>query len=175
MDDTIFNERVNELWTKTRAKLLPRSERFKTIESLTEEYFESRGKMPNADVLDRLSTLCLYEEISDDTAWKSRQSEYPFLSDEQMARRKEGVHQRKNEAGQREVDLKKAISVGTDGRDQRRPTRRERSDNENIYVDTETKSRNKQRKKAYLKFTEVQPVTTYRLEGLDGYSNNSSN
>ncbi|MED3649966.1 hypothetical protein [Heyndrickxia sporothermodurans] len=110
--------------------------------------------------------MCLYEEISDDTAWKTRQDEYPFLSDEQLARRKDGVNQRKYEGGQREVSDDKAWSVATDGRDMRKPTRRERSNNENIRMD-EALSRNKERRTKYREFTKIQPVDVYHISELE--------
>jgi hypothetical protein len=167
MTTTELNAKIDELWAQTKAGNLPREERFKAIEMLTEDYFASTGMRPEPEQLDRLATLCLYEEVTDDTAWKSRQTEYPFLSDDQLARRKDGVHQRKNEAGQREVALEKAWSVATDGRDNRTPKRRERSDNENIQMDNNVRSRNRQRQKVYREFTAVQPVITYKLSELE--------
>lgn len=167
MNNEQLNAQIDELWAQTKAGNLPREQRFEAIERLTEEYIAAKGKRPPAHILDRLATLCVYEEITDDTAWKTRQDEYPFLSDEQLARRKDGIHQRKKEGGQREVSLKKASSVGTDRRDKRKPTRRERSNNENLQMDA-IKSRNKVRMDRYHEFTKVQPVNSYYVGDIVG-------
>lgn len=87
MNETQFNDKINDLWTQTKAGKLPREERFKAIEALTEEYFAVRGKMPSASALDRLSTLCLYEEITDTHPDKMTRGEYPIMSDTQADRR----------------------------------------------------------------------------------------
>jgi len=114
----------------------------------------------NTALLDRLSNAVLDEELTDPTGWKSRHTEYPFLSELQMARRTDGNHQRKYEGDSGEAKLSAAQNYGTDGRSYNVPLRRERSKNENIFMDTGIKTRNKERKATYEAFTGEQPVHT---------------
>lgn len=146
--------------------LANRALRSQIVEDLTEDYFKATGELPESSQLERLANALLEEELADDSAWKSRQSEYAFFSEEQLARRRDGVHQRKNEGGQSEVKLEKAWSIGANGKDYRKPKRRERSDNENIKIDEQTKSRNKERLNKYREFTKVQPVITRHISEL---------
>lgn len=118
---------------------------------------------PSAELLERCADLIMHEDLTDNTAWKSRQSEYPVLSELQLARRRDGVHQRKNEGGSGEVSFKEAETVSTGGRDYRVPTRRKRSYIDNAFVDENAKIRNKARRERYEEFTGVQPVITYKL------------
>lgn len=115
MTNAEFNEQINELWAQTKAGNLPRDARFKAIESLTDEYVEATGKRPDSGALDRLATLCLYEEVTDDDRMKVRNNEAPIMSDRQIERR---------EADQ--VSFTMAEEVGTDGRDYRSQTRQNR-------------------------------------------------
>lgn len=125
----------------------------------------------NHALIDRLTDAVLDEELSDNTAWKSRHSEYPFLSEAQLSRRTDGVNQRKYEAGVGEVPLVAAVTYGTDGRNYASPKRRERSDNENLFIDEGIRVANKERKARYAEFTGVQPVKSYTLtpEELEAY------
>lgn len=118
-------------------------------------------------LLTRLADLILHEDLTDSTAWKSRQSEYPFLSEFQLARRRDGVHQRKNEGGTGEATMGFAEEyIASDGRNYSVPARRQRSIKEGIIVDENAKIRNKERRKRYEDFTKVQPVITYTFEEL---------
>lgn len=151
MNSEKFNERVNELWAQTKAGNLTRQARFKAIEALTEEYYAANGKMPDAGELDRLSSLCLYEELTDDTPWKTRNTEYPIHSEEQ----------------QRVIEKNESMVNPPDGAG--KPTRRKRSDYENT-VANKAKSRNIERKKAYREFTKVQPVKHWNMYTGEIYS-----
>ncbi len=187
---------IELLKTKVEAGSISVEERFAEVDRITKEYtyelaaYNDRKKEneeakalregrepkgtpfnpPDSALLDRLTDLILHEDLTDSTPWKTRQSEYPFLSEFQLARRKDGVHQAKKEGGQREVSLSKARSVGTDGRDRRKPYRRERSDNEQNHVENATLARNKARQKKYDDFVAVQPVHTYHISELEGYN-----
>jgi hypothetical protein len=145
----------------TKQGALPRELRLVKIEKLTEEYFAKTGEMPDAIALERLSDLCLYEELTDSDRMKVRNNEYPFLSETQMARRQEGLHARGGTSG--EVPLSAADSLGSDGRNYGIPTRRERNSRENRFVDKEAKIRNKERKQKYMEFTKVQPVIIRKI------------
>ena len=159
---------------------LAREERFERIDVATIEYAlvhserrildriraEKRGAEPpiryyDVQLLGELSDLCLYEELTDTDRMKVRDTEYPFLSDIQLARRKDGVHQRKNEGGQGEVSFKQAFAVGTDGANYAIPRRRERSNIENDYINKHTQSRNKARRERYNEFIKPGKVVTY--------------
>lgn len=118
---------------------------------------------PDSALLDQLANLILHEDLTDSTAWKTRQSEYPFLSEIQLARRRDGVHQRKNEGGSGEVRINAAKYRATDGLDHRKPYRKIRSTAENILIDEEKRSRNVERRRKYEEFTKIQPVTTYKI------------
>lgn len=134
--------------------------------------FESGREAPfnptDSRLLTQLADLILHEDLTDNTAWKSRQSEYPFLSELQFARRRDGVHQRKNEGGSGEVSFEQTETVANDGKDYRVPVRRKRSYTENLLVDLNARSRNKERRKSYDAFTAVQPVITYKLTEMNG-------
>jgi len=125
-----FNARINELWTQTKAGKLPRAERFAAIERLTDEYIAATGRRPDPAQLDRLATLCLYEEVSDSTPWKTRNTEYPVHSDRQ-----------REEIERHEVGMAPLEYVASDGRKHEKPTRRKRSKAENAYMDRKYKSK----------------------------------
>lgn len=151
MNNEKFNAKINELWAQTKADNLPRGARFESIELLTEKYYAMNGKMPDVAALDRLATLCLYEEMTDGTPWKTRNTEYPIHSERQ----------------QREIEEnEKLINPPDNGG---KPTRRKRSDYENT-VANKAKSRNIERKKAYREFTKVQPVKHWNMYTGEIYS-----
>ncbi|MEK4970696.1 hypothetical protein MKX29_24130 [Cytobacillus sp. FSL R7-0696] len=158
MNNAQFNERVNELWAQTKAGNLPRPSRFEAIEALTEQYYVANGKMPDAGALDRLATLCLYEEVTDPHPDKMTRDEYPIMSDEQYARRTEGKHVKKGDFPKGEIALGAISNYGTDNRDHRPPIRAKRTVAEYLQVDYANKSRNKERQRKYREFTKVQPV-----------------
>lgn len=88
MNNEQFNAQIDELWAQTKAGNLPRGARFEAIERLTEEYAAANGKRPPVNALDRLATLCLYEEITDPNEHKMTHEDEPVLSDRQYDRRK---------------------------------------------------------------------------------------
>jgi hypothetical protein len=119
--------------------------------------------MPDAVALERWRTCVLYEELSDPDEHKVSRNEYPILSETQIARRQEGKHARKSDNPKIEVPLGIAENYGTDGKVHDYPTRRQRSERENKFVDKEAKIRNKERKHTYHEFTKVQPVVVRKL------------
>ena len=144
MTNEQFNARIDELWTQTKAGLLPREARFGAIEALTDEYIAQMGKRPEPAQLDRLATLCLYEEVTDATPWKTQNTEYPIHS----ARQQETIE--KNEAFMEPPDKSG------------KPMRRKRSDYENT-VANRAKSTNAARRAKYREFTRVQPVIVRQI------------
>jgi hypothetical protein len=160
---------ITELQTATKRGELPREVRLGMIEGLTEGYFAKTGEMPDAVALERLADLCLYEELTDDDRMKVRNNEYPFLSNEQLARRQEGKHKRKDDNPNIEVPLGIAENYGADGLVHSYPTRRQRSERENRFVDKEARIRNKERRDKYTEFTKVQPVIIHKKDGFADY------
>lgn len=160
-----LHEEITKLQTATKRGELPRKVRMVKIEELTERYYAETGDLPDAKALERLADLILHEELTDNNEHKVAHNEYPILSETQIARRQEGKHTRK-EGLKGEVPLGAADSLGTDGRNHGRPTRRERNTRENRFIDKAAKIRNKERKKAYEEFTKVQPVITRHISEL---------
>jgi hypothetical protein len=150
---TQLHEDITQLQAATKRGELPRELRLVKIEALAEEYFASAGEWPDSVALERLSDLCLYEELTDDDRMKVRNNEYPFLSEHQFDRR-DNVES----AVGSEIDGSPA-----DGRKHSKPIRRVRSDYENKFVNKKAKIRNKERKKQYVEFTKVQPILTYKI------------
>jgi hypothetical protein len=160
---TELHEAITELQAETKRGELPRELRLVKIEALTEDYYAKAGEMPDAVALERLADLVLYEELTDPDEHKVSRNEYPFLSDTQIARRQEGKHARKNDNPKIEVPLGIAENYGVDGKIHDYPTRRQRSERENRFVDKEARIRNKDRKHNYVEFTKVQPVKSYKI------------
>lgn len=157
---TQFNEDTTAL---IATNIADRTERMAAVQALIDRYVETNGVVPDRAQLERLTDYILREELTDPTSWKTRHIEYPFLSEMQMARRTDGVHQRKYEAGNGETKFSASKNIGTDGRNYNVPRRRERTKTENTFMDEAVKSRNKETRKKYEEFTAVQPVTTYTL------------
>jgi hypothetical protein len=134
MNNEQLNTQIDELWAQTKAGNLPREQRFEAIEGLTEEYATANGKRPPAHILDRLATLCLYEEMSDKRKNKMQAEESPVMSGNQYRRRKEGKHVR-SELATGEVSMKRASEYGTDMRNYSEPTRRKLTTDEALILD----------------------------------------
>jgi hypothetical protein len=150
---TKLHEDITEMQKATKRGELPREVRLVKIDALVEDYFAKAGEMPDAVTLERLADLVLYEELTDSNEHKISQTEYPFLSERQFDRR-----------DNREVKSATGMDGNAaDGRKHGRPTRRERTDYENRFVDKKARIRNKDRKKAYHDFTKVQPVIVRKI------------
>jgi hypothetical protein len=165
---TRLHEVITQLHAETKRGELPRTLRFSKIEKLTEEYFGKTGEWPDSIALERIANLCLYEELTDPNPDKITTEEYPIMSETQLARRREGKH-RKKEANYRiEVPLGIAENYGTDGRVYDYPTRRDRSERENSFVDTEAKSRNEERRSVYNAFVNGKSVGLFSVDVTTG-------
>lgn len=123
---------------------------------------EPKSPPLDAHLLDQLTNLALYEELTDTTSNKATSTEYPFLSDIQLARRREGAHEAKGKTQKGEAPYVAAANIGMDGRDYSVPKRRKRSIYEDTLRDATVHSRNKERRQKYEEFTKVQPVITYK-------------
>lgn len=106
MNNDEFNAKINDLWAKTKAGKLPREQRFAAIERLIDDYIAANGKRPDSRQLDRLATLCLYEEMTDSHPDKMTREETPVMSGTQYKRR------RKDESWRDEVEVGPAHATG---------------------------------------------------------------
>jgi hypothetical protein len=152
----ILHEEITEIQKATKRGELPREVRLVKIEELTEGYFAKTGEMPDGVALERLSDLCLYEELTNPNPDKMTAEEYPFMGEHQFDRR-----------DKRESAVGSAIeNSAADGRKHTTPTKRSRTDYENNFVDKKAKIRNKERKRAYHEFTKVQSVMVRNINDL---------
>lgn len=153
MTNEELHEAITEMQAATKRGELPREVRLVKIEELTEAYFSATGEMPDGRALERLSDLCLYEELTDTDRMKVRNNEYPFLSETQM-----------EERYKEEVSEKVAEEYGVDRRNYKPPVRRVRTKKDEKFIDKNAKIRNAERKRNYAEFTKVQPVIVSWIE-----------
>lgn len=111
----------------------------------------------DATLLDRLTDVILYEEITDPNPHKVAHTEYPFFSMRQLDLRRD-----------REASDTAAATHGTDGKDYRPPGRRVRTAYDNAKVDAVAKIRNKKRALQYRKDTAAGAVVSYNLHDTGG-------
>ncbi|MEV2320435.1 hypothetical protein ABNC55_20910 [Paenibacillus larvae] len=148
MNDKIaFNEAVTELITEN---ITDRQERIKAVEALTDAYIDSIGQAPDSVQLERLADYILAEELTDMHPDKMTREEYPFFSSWQLQRRRN-----------KESSSGEAATVGVDGREHRKMTRRKRRRAEDNYVDRSAKIRNKERRERYRNERRPGEVKTY--------------
>lgn len=138
MNNEQFNERVNGLWAHTKAGNLPRHSRFEAIEALTEEYFAANGRMPEVGALDRLATLCLYEEMTDKTPYKIANTEYPTMNSRMYDERRA-----------KDVSI---AAIEYEKEHKQSNGRRKRSPQEHAFIDRRARDRNVIRRKRYRDF-----------------------
>lgn len=137
-----------------------RPERQFAVQYLIDKYIEHVGERPDKRELDRLTDYVLDDDLNDPNPHKVSHTEYPFLSEKQLMRRKFGRQGNEDTNMNGEVSLDRAEFVGTDGRDYRYPSRRKRSISELIFVDEHAKIRNRRRAIQYKKDKEPSPVKT---------------
>ncbi|WP_242241707.1 hypothetical protein [Bacillus cereus group sp. BfR-BA-01309] len=77
----------------------------------------------------------LYEELADTHPDKMARSEFPIMSETQLARRQFGKGVKKGKLAKGEVSLKKLKYIGVDHKNHHIPTRRPLSDYELIIRD----------------------------------------
>lgn len=176
-----FKRDIDYVAIEVKAGRLPIEARMKYVEDAVSRYLykhsehgepkrlsaiengnEPKSMPPNSVLLDRMNYWLLYEDYTDKTAHKSRHSEYPFLSEQQLARRQNGKHGRGGE-NIGEASFEGAATVASNGRDYRIPTRRKRSEYEHALRNKTAQIRNAERRKRYNEFTKIQPVYTYKM------------
>lgn len=114
------------------------SDRCASVDVLCESYYAQLGKMPDSNVLERLASLILFDELTDTHPDKMTLEEYPILSETQREERVKdeiatdfseeedntnGSHSRLN------------THLASDGRSYRNPIRRTRDIGELIKED----------------------------------------
>lgn len=183
-----LHEQTEAIRKQTRAGEITREERFAKLDVISTQYAvahaalndkklaEAKAKaeekkkkvvlpplnLPDAQALDRLADLCLDEEIYDTDPHKANKLEYPFLSEYQLARRRDGSHTGKVKGQQGESPMEAATTFGHDMRDHKPPVRRKRSTYENIWTDERAKIRNAERRRKYNDFIKPGDVITYK-------------
>ncbi|WP_298833757.1 hypothetical protein [uncultured Planococcus sp.] len=117
---TQAHEQISLLWTLAKSAKKAGNPSLvgdivsKTAE-ITERYYDNCGKHAPADVLERLASLILFDDITDPHPDKMTREEYPIMSESQ-----------RDERLADEVSDVWADAVATDGRDYSLPTRENR-------------------------------------------------
>ena len=128
----------------------------------------------NAALLDRLTNVALFEELTDANPYKAQHNEYPFYSDTQLDRIRNGrrgsepTNMRGETPVREDGDLGPGVILSADGRDHGDPRRRNRTKRENVSVDAGAKIRNKARAAQYKRDTAEGPVKSYNLRDTGG-------
>lgn len=177
-----LRKEIEHIRKETRAGRMDRRQRLNYIDAVSTQYVldhntqfeaerseaiengrEIKYRPYDAKLLEQLANLALYEELTDKSQYKSRDEEYPFLSDMQMARRTDGAHERNTGVQKGEAPYKNADTIAADGRNYATPIRRKRSIYEDLLRDEQAKIRNKERRRKYIEFTAIQPVITHKM------------
>jgi hypothetical protein len=82
-----YDEKAHKAEEIAAVLVSDRSKRIKIIDELTEAYVTQTGERPDHTQLDRLATLILREELTDDDPYKMSHEDDPILSDTQRGRR----------------------------------------------------------------------------------------
>ncbi|MFB5568648.1 hypothetical protein ACE41F_26805 [Bacillus cereus] len=167
--NTVFTGDFKRLFAEEAKKLvglmLPVYDRMEAIEFLTERFFEDVGRMPTditvsdssnkkINALDYLSSHILYESLEGDTrADKITLEEFPVVTESQTKRRR-------RERGEISVDVSKAcVSIGSDGRNYREPTRRVRKPYEHDKVEKQAADKMRETDAQYKAATSPSKIT----------------
>lgn len=127
---TTIHSEITAEFNRYKTEKTSYEHRKKFVEDVTERHFAKYGKMPGHTILERLASLLLREDSSDNASNKVRKEEYPVLTENQYRRRTEGRHRgRLSSDGKlqplhREVPFSLAATVASDGRNYAYPTRR---------------------------------------------------
>jgi hypothetical protein len=130
----------------------------------------------NTALLDRLTNALLYEELTDANPYKAQHNEYPFYSDTQLDRIRNGrrgsepTNMRGETPVREDGDLGPGVILSADGRDHGEPRRRNRTKRENVSVDAGAKIRNKARAEQYKRDTAPGPVVKYSVWETGGFT-----
>lgn len=151
---TEFRDAVTDLIAQD---ITERTERIAAVHALTDAYFDSVGKQPDATEVERLTDYILREELTDRHPDKVTREEYPFFSAWQLELRRD-----------KETSDTAAEFHGQDGRDHRAPRKRKRTAYERWKVDAGAKIRNQARAARYKRDTAPGAVIAYNLRETGG-------
>lgn len=151
------------------SKLLPIDERIEAVEFLTEKYFAEMGEMPTKvkmkdrrgryiEALDLLAEHLLYEALEGDSRPdKITLEERPVLTSNQ-------IKTRITDRGEISVDIGLACKTyGSDGRNHRNPTKRNRTPYENMKVEQQSLEKAKQVNEGYRDATNPSKIRRLRV------------
>ena len=82
-----FKSEFDAAVTELLAVDMPTPWRVKAVEDITDEYFKQTGERPDGRQLERLTDYILRDELTDRSADKVTNNEYPILSSVQLSRR----------------------------------------------------------------------------------------
>ncbi|PKJ52651.1 hypothetical protein [Bacillus sp. SN10] len=149
--------------------MLPIAERIEAVEFLTEKYFTEMGEMPTKvkmkdrrgryiEALDLLSEHLLYEALEGDSRPdKITLEERPVLTSNQ-------IKTRITDRGEISVDIGLACKTyGSDGRNHRNPTKRNRTPYENMKVEQQALEKAKQVNEGYRDATNPSKIRRLRV------------
>lgn len=68
------------------------SDRCASVDVLCEAHYAQLGRMPDSNVLERLASLILFDELTDTHPDKVTREDYPILSDSQLEEREKGEY-----------------------------------------------------------------------------------
>lgn len=139
-------DETNAIITETKEGKLEFDNRLARLDQLTEMISdlnpETRKTARVQQILERLSNMVLYDDLTDPTPWKSHHSEYPIYSDSMTKRRTSKDSQL----------LVAEATYDSFGRFRGKPERRLRTKHEDEVINARTKSENDERQKKYKDF-----------------------
>lgn len=103
-------------------------------------------------LMDRLTDVVLYEELTDDAKNKMSRDEYPIMSERQEERRRDN-----------EYEDVLASDYDTTGANRAKPERRHRTERENRFVEKLAQKKNRARKAQYKRDTAAGDIVKYNL------------
>lgn len=95
MTEELLLENMEMLKKRAVSGVETREKRFKEIESLIDAYYVENDELPPRYLLEKFSSLCLLEELSNQNSYKMKHENFPILTEHQHMRRmkREKVYQ----------------------------------------------------------------------------------
>jgi hypothetical protein len=148
-DLAALSDAIDDIIRRTRAGILGRSNRIAEIDALASAFYVGTGDRIPEGELARLTDAILDEELRDRRPDKVTLEEYPILSESQFDERR-----------RKEIPLKVAEDVGTDGRNYRVPVKRKRSGYERWKIDEDARVKNRRRNAQYKRDTSLGAISS---------------
>lgn len=95
MTEEILLERIETLKKRAATGEESRQKRFEEIDHILNAYYMVNDELPPCYLLEKLTSLCLLEELSNQNSYKMKHENFPILTDHQHTRRmkREKVYQ----------------------------------------------------------------------------------